>query len=307
MPDLFSLTSPILIKGDASHAYRDPAVLFHDGILHLYMTLVETEPDGVFLYLAESRSPDLLHWTEPRKLTVRDRSKNFSSPGNVVFADGRFLLCLQTYCRENGEKYGNANCRIYFMESEDLQSWSEPCPVPLKGELLLSDIGRMIDPYLLYDESTGLWNCFFKQNGVSRSTSPDLVHWRYEGHFDGGENVSVLKKDGVWFLFHSPRNGIGVKTSPDLVHWTDRGLLTFGQEGWDWARGRLTAGTVLETSDEKGRLYLMFFHGTGPEDESVVFDRDACIGLAWSRDLITWNWPGGSGGQSISVSFENSL
>ena len=148
-------------------------------------------------------------------------------------------------------------------------------------------MGRMIDPYLLFDESTGLWNCFYKQNGVSRSVSRDLSHWEYCGHTDGGENSCVVEKDGRFYLFHSPQNGIGVKVSDDLAHWQDVGeVLTLGQAGWDWARGRITAGFVLPA--EGG--WLMFFHGTGPEDESVIFDTHACIGVAHSRDLVHWEW-----------------
>lgn len=83
-------TKTLLLRGDDTHAYRDPAVYYKDGIYRLYMTLVETEPDGgVYMYIAESRSTDLIDWTAPKKLTVRDQSKNFSSPGNIIFHDGR--------------------------------------------------------------------------------------------------------------------------------------------------------------------------------------------------------------------------
>ena len=106
------MTSPILFRGDERHAWRDPAAFYRDGVIHLFMTLTETEDDGrVFMYVAHSSSRDLLNWTEPEKLTVRDQSKNFSSPGNVVDLGDRFLLCFQTYCRENGEKFGKRNCR----------------------------------------------------------------------------------------------------------------------------------------------------------------------------------------------------
>ena len=279
--------NPIL-TGDTHHAYRDPAAIFADGICHLFFTLVETEPDGgVYMYLAKSSSRDLTVWSAPKKLTVRDQAKNFSSPGNIVRYNGRYVICFQTYCRENGEKYGNANSRLYIARSDDLETWSEPELLRVKGDIPDADMGRMIDPYLLFDESTGLWNCFYKQNGVSRSVSRDLSHWEYCGHTDGGENSCVVEKDGRFYLFHSPQNGIGVKVSDDLAHWQDVGeVLTLGQAGWDWARGRITAGFVLPA--EGG--WLMFFHGTGPEDESVIFDTHACIGVAHSRDLVHWEW-----------------
>ena len=280
-------SSPILV-GSETRAYRDPTAIYSDGIFHLYFTLVETEADGaVYMYLAESRSRDLASWSEPKKLTVRDPSKNYSSPGNIVKHNGEYVMCFQTYCRENGEKYGNARSRLYLSRSCDLERWSEPQLIRVKGDIPEEDMGRMIDPYLLYDESTGLWNCFYKQNGVSRSTSPDLLHWQPCGTADGGENACVIAKDGRFYLFHSPENGIGIKVSDDLVHWEIMSEpLTFGQSAWDWARGRITAGFVLPVEDG----YLMFFHGTGPEDERIIFDTHACIGVAFSRDLIHWEW-----------------
>ncbi len=284
------LPSSRILTGDASHAYRDPAAVFRDGVCHLYFTLVETEPDGgVYMYLAESRSTDLIAWSEPEKLTVRDRSKNYSSPGCIVRHGGDYVICYQTYCRENGEKYGNGNSRLYLSRSETLDHWSEAELIRVKGDIPEADMGRMIDPYLIFDEAGGLWNCFYKQNGVSRSVSRDLVNWEYRGRFDGGENVCIVPKEGRYYMFHSPENGIGVKVSGNLTDWEDTGeLLTLGQSEWEWARGRITAGFVLPLPSGDG--YLMFFHGSGPEDERIIFDTHACIGLAWSRDLLHWEW-----------------
>ena len=286
------LESSLLIAGDATHAYRDPAVLVVRGVFHIFMTLVETDSDGRFYwYVAHTTTRDLRSFSPIRKLTVKDRSYNFSSPGNVVFHDGKYKLCCQTYCCENGEKYGNGRSRLYIMESEDLENWSEPYLLNVKGDLPSEKAGRMIDPYLIYDENEELWNIFYKQNGVSRSVSKDLKHFEYRGFIEGGENVSLLREGNLYYMFHSPDNGIGVKLSEDLAKWRDLGEpLTFGQSEWSWAKGRLTAGAILKIADEKEPLYLMFFHGTGPEDESLIFETHACIGVAWSYDLKDWHW-----------------
>lgn len=47
-----------------------------------------------------------------------------------------------------------------------------------------------------------------------------------------------------------------------------------------------TAGAVIDLRNDPaiGRA-LLFFHGTGPEGESVVCDQYACIGIPWSDDL----------------------
>ena len=286
------LTSSLLIPGDDTHAYRDPAVFYNEGIFHLYCTYVETEEPGeIYMYTVHLQSKDLLHWSNPIKLTPRDKSLNYSSPGNIVEVNGEYIMCLQTYPRENGEKYGNENARVYTMKSRDLLHWSDPQIIPVKGDIPVGEMGRMIDPYLIYDSTSGLWNCFYKQNGVSRSVSADLVHWEYCGCFPGGENVSVIRYGDSYRMFHSPHNGIGIKDSSDLEHWHDTGeLLTFGQSDWIWAKGRLTAGFILPYDEDGRTIYLMFFHGTGPQDEQVCFDIRAGIGLAWSYDLVHWNW-----------------
>ena len=289
-----AFTSPVLLRGDAKTAYRDPAVFYRDGCFYLYFTLVETEEDGaVYLYLAMTTSTDLVHFTPVRKLSERDRALNYSSPGSII-RFGRFCLCCQTYCRENGEKYGNANCRIWLRRSDDLIHWDAPELLRVKGDAVPdAEMGRMIDPYLLEDrEEPGKYWCFFKQNGVSLSHSRDLVHWEYAGHADCGENVCVEVVDGEYWLWHSPPNGIGLMKSRNLVDWErSPELITLGQAHWPWARGRLTAGVVadLRSVPEVGKA-LLFFHGTGPEDESVIFDQYACIGFAWSDDLLNWQY-----------------
>ncbi len=289
------LTGPILFEGTDSVAYRDPAAIWAQGKWHLFFTLVEHLSDGQpYLTLAKSTSPDLIAWSPVRRLTPYDRSLNYSSPGNVVQTpDGQYVLCLQTYCRENGEKYGNTRSRLYIMTSSDLENWSQPQLMKVKGDdVPEEDMGRMIDPYLVRSGSE--WWCFYKQNGVSFSSSPDLVHWTFRGQANAGENVCVLPVQQGYLLFHSPENGIGVKRSNDLVHWQDEGeLITLGQSVWPWAQGRLTAAFVLDARGVPGcPPYLMFFHGSGPLDESVYFDNHASIALAWSEDLIHWHWPG---------------
>lgn len=293
--DFAQFTSPILLQGDATTAFRDPAVYYHQGRFYLYFTLVETETDGrVFLYLAMTTSDNLKTFDPVRKLTPRDRALNFSSPGNIIEHDGEFHLCCQTYCRENGEKYGNQNSRLWRLRSRDLVHWQPPELLRVKGDIPVGEMGRMIDPYLLRDKDdpTRIW-CFYKQNGVSLSSSTDLVNWTFAGHTECGENVCVLVSDGEYRLWHSPENGIGLMTSRDLRHWEhSKQLITLGQKNWPWAQGRLTAGFVLDLRGhpEIGKA-LMFFHGTGPEDERTIFDQYACIGLAWSDDLEHWAYP----------------
>jgi hypothetical protein len=285
-------------------AYRDPAVLYHKEAFYLFFTVTETEAnDSLFWYTAVSRSEDLKHWTEPRRITPRDQHQNFSSPGNIIHYGDEWILCLQTYpipgyTRSSGKlRYGTADSRLWIMRSKDLEQWSEPELLRVKGnDVATEDMGRMIDPYLIEDKNDpGRWWCFYKQNGVSYSWSDDLKNWTFSGHTQSGENVCVLLDEDEYLLFHSPQNGIGVKRSPDLINWRDAGeLITLGQDDWPWAERRLTAGVVLDLRHEPGYgKYLMFFHGEGPGKENSIdtFVANCSIGIAWSDDLLSWNWP----------------
>ena len=294
---LSALTSPVIFAGDATTAYRDPTAVYHDGWFRLFFTLVKIEADRrPFSYTAWSKSRDLVHWTPPVIMTPRDQRLNYGSPGNIVRYEGKWVLCLQTYPRPSGEQYGNKDARLFTLRSDDLETWSAPELIRVKGpDVAPEDMGRMIDPFLLADKDVpGKWWCFYKQAGMSLSTSHDLAAWQYVGRISAGENACVIVDRDEYVLFHSPHNGIGVKRTKDLKEWRDEGLLTLGQSTWPWAEGRLTAGFVLDLRKDPavGRA-IMFFHGSAyPEkDPRGGFDNFASVALAWSDDLQHWRWP----------------
>lgn len=294
------IKSPIIFRGDAATAYRDPAAIYDAGWFHLYFTLSEIQPDGSKIArVAWSKSQDLIHWSVPQPFTPRDANLNYSSPGDVIRFGDEWILCLQTYPRPHGETYGNENSRLWIMRSKDLEHWGNPELLRVKGpQVPIASMGRMIDPYLLADkDEPGKWWCFYKQNGMSRSWSRDLQHWTYDGHIAAGENPCVIVDGNEYLLFHSPPNGIGLKRSSNLQSWRDEGVIFLGQKDWPWAQGRLTAGFVLDLRGEPtvGKA-ILFFHGSDyPEtDPRGGFDNYASLGLAWSTDLKTWHWPGQS-------------
>lgn len=294
--DLAKIPDVRIFRGDAMTSYRDPAVHYEDGVFHLFFTYCVKEKDGQgFSYTAQSESRDLVRWTPPRILTPRGRELNFSSPGNVVCDGDERVLCLQTYPTPGTMKYADKTARIFTMRTRDWKTWTAPELLKVKGDdVPVADMGRMIDPYILRDrDDPGLWRCFYKQNGVSFSTSRDLRHWTFAGRASAGENVCVLLDAGRYVMFHSPVNGIGMKTSDDAVNWRDEGeLITLGQRDWPWASGRLTAGAVIDCRKVPGiGKYLLFFHASSPKDFSP-----ASLGLAWSDDLRTWSWPGKASG-----------
>ena len=298
--DFGQINSPILFEGTPKFAYRDPAVVYHDDRFHLYFTLSVNDADGGYHNMtAYSNSPDLVHWTFPRTLTPRDRNLNYSSPGNIIRFQDQWVICLQTYPTPNLEQWGNETSRIWIMRSNNLKTWSKPDLLRVKGPgVPRSEMGRMIDPYLIEDAQVpGKWWCFYKQNGVSISYSYDLQEWTYVGRRDAGENVTVIRDGDDYVMFHSPSNGIGIKRSKQLHEWgEDEQHLTLGQENWPWAQGRLTAATVVDLRDDPdvGKC-IMFFHGSTERGlERQGAHGEASLGLAWSEDLVNWHWPGKS-------------
>ena len=300
---LSALSSPVIFKGNEKTAYRDPAILYHNKKFYLFFTLVRTEDSGkVYSYTAMSTSKDLQKWSPVKTITPRDQSLDYSSPGDVVQYKNEWILCLQTYPRpgytaDQMPRFGTGDARIFLMRSKDLENWSKPELMKVKGPgISEKDMGRMIDPYLLEDrDEPGKWWCFYKQNGISMSYSYDLKNWTFFGHTNSGENPCVLVENNEYVLFHSPKNGIAIKRSKDLIDWQDWGhLITLGQSEWPWAKGRITAGAVVDLkSNQQFGEYIMFFHGSGPlTEEQGDFDKNASIGIAWSKDLLNWNWPG---------------
>jgi len=300
---LDQLDSPVLLRGDDRIACRDPAAFYHDGTFYLFYSFVETEDNGhVYWYTAMSTSPDLKEWSAPRKITPRDQTLNFSSPGNVIRFNNEWVLCLQTYPipglkRSDELRFANENARIFIMRSQDLIYWSEPELLYVKGpDVSREEMGRIIDPYLVADiHEPGKWWCFYKQKGASYSWSYDLVNWTYQERVDAGENVCVLTEDDEYIMLHSPKNGVGIKRSKDLTNWYDWGeIITLGQSEWPWAETRLTAGFILDLREqpEFGK-YVMFFHGSGPGKQKTPDNVHAncSIGIAWSNNLQIWEWP----------------
>ncbi len=276
--------NPIFLRNE-KYSYRDPAAYFENGKVYLFFSLVENDSDNQYFYVAMSTSADFVNWSEPEILTEKDTSKNYSSPGNVIKYNGEYYLCIQTYPRPNGEKYGNDDSRIYTIKSSDLIHWSSPEILMVKGDIPIADMGRMIDPYIL--EDNGMFRCFFKQNGVSFSESKDLKHWNFKGCTDCGENVCVLKKNGEYLIFNSPENGIAILKTKDFKIFNQCGITYLNQAKWTWAKDRITAGFVLDMSKENFKYkYIMFFHG----DNEDNYPFGASMGIAFSNDLVNWKY-----------------
>jgi len=82
--DLAALRSPVILDGDSTTAYRDPAVIYRGGVFRLYCTVNRREDDGrCYLHTAVMTSRDLLRWTHPQnkeKTSVTNCFLNFGQP-----------------------------------------------------------------------------------------------------------------------------------------------------------------------------------------------------------------------------------
>ena len=297
--DLSKLQSPILFKGDAEIGYRDATAYFHDGVFYMYLSVCTSTDGLVYWQTAWSKSTDLIHWTPPECFTPRDRTKNFSSPGNVIRDGSEFALCIQTYpTPRRKDKVGDRNSRLWIMRSKDLEHWGKPELLQVEGPAVPpEEMSRLIDPYLVRDKEVAEnWWCFYKKSGkVCFSRSPDLKIWQPVGVAAQGENPCVIMDGDEYVLFYSPDNEIAVMRSKDLRTWRDCGCLTLGVEEWDWAKGRLTAGFVLDLRDHPhvGKALLVFHGSRWPErDPRGGWANWVSLGIAWSENLHDWEWPG---------------
>jgi len=273
----------LIFEQTTEYSYRDPAAYIENGIIYLFFTLVENTPERQYFYVAMSQSRDFVNWSKFEILTEKDNLKNYSSPGNVIKFNNDYYLCLQTYPRKDGQIYGNENSRIFTMKSKDLLNWEKPVLLKVKGDISECDMGRMIDPYLLDDGNKFI--CFFKQNGVSYSTSKDLANWQFQGFTECGENVCVIKENDEYLIINSPNNGINIMATKDFKTFTDVRTLYLNQENKPWAKDRITAGFVIDASSISPHKYAMFYHGDN--EDNYLFG--ASLAVAFSDDLINWS------------------
>lgn len=273
----------LIFKQTEKYSYRDPAAYIFNGEIYLFYSLVINENDNQYFCVAMSKSKDFECWTAPEVLTENDIGKNYSSPGNVVKHGGEYYLCLQTYPRPNGEKYGNESSRIFTMKTADFKSWSNPKLIKVKGNVPEKEMGRMIDPYILKDN--GKFICFFKQNGVSFSESKDLKNWEFKGYTNCGENVCVIKENDEYIIFNSPQNGINLLSTKDFKDFHSIGTTYLNQNTKPWAKDRITAGFVLDISEMNMKYkYAMFYHGD--MEENYIFG--ASLAVIFSNNLKDW-------------------
>jgi hypothetical protein len=300
--DLSQIECPRIMMGDDYHALRNPCVVYVNDMFYMYHTVVFTGENEEILYtVGVSKSEDLVRWTPTKILTEKDQNISCSSPGSITRFDGKWILSLQTYPMPGNKRSGklrfaNESRRNWIMRSDDLENWSERELLKVMGPDV--DPGTMIDPFILEDkDEPGKWWCFFKRDGASYSYSYDLKNWTYAGRTEAGENIYAWVENDEYYIMHSPERGMGIKRSRDMKNWEEvvnPEDLVLDQDNWEWGSQRVTAGHIVDLRDDpRVGKYLLFFHGQGPSPKTTeIIHSGTDMGIAWSDDLITWDWPG---------------
>lgn len=277
---------------------RDPLLHYDNGVFRCFYSAVEFKEGNYTFCLEMITSPDLVHWSMPKRLT--HSFLGFSSPGNIVRRGDDWIMSVQSYLVLPGQTMACEEARLWFMRSKDLDNWSDPIPIyPQGAHVNWSDSRRQIDPCFM--EQDGKWWCIYKNSGkFGMLVSDDFKKWT-EASPDRPvmdrsqtpdnatvENPCIWREGDEWIMIFSPCHkgrGIGVARSKDLLNWTGIHYLDF--PAISWADNGPSAAMVADLRDVCGK-YVMVFHG----ERRKVNGHAAALGIAWSDDLEHWTVPG---------------
>lgn len=250
-------------------------------------------------------SHDLREWTEFQAPEVA-----WAGSPDVSFADGAWRMVFQRHVPGESEHAR----RLFLSRSDDLMRWQEP------RELLPRTVfpnTRVIDGALAFHE--GEWALVFKAADLVWTVSAsslggpwsDPMPVLVDGEWVWSENYQCIHLDGVWHVLATGRDPANPNPDnpytdshepflhrvvydesgrPDFSRWTDKRMLLVPREPWN-ARMHANSAFLADWRDLDGHYYLFY---AGSEDgESFQGRGHAKIGVARSRDLITWDVPPG--------------
>lgn len=303
MIDWANLRNPILRYDDWS--IKDACMVFRDGLIHLFFSAFDEERS----FVTSVTTTDFRTFSDFRFLLDgrTDSHIGYCSP-DVMWGDGRYVMVFNSW----GDHAGDPN-QLFYRESPDLQTWSETQPLAHN----LTAGKRVIDGTLAYDD--GAWRLFYKAQDPKylpfAAVAPALDGpWERVGDgpatmlaangIDNGlshENFQLLQIDGQWRLVstdYSPHHP-WLYTQENWARWTDGYRLDIPQESWNMVDVD-NAAALLDLRAVDGHFYLIY--GGKNETRRQEFNGTAgckpwprgwnALGLARSRDLVTWVVPG---------------
>ncbi|MBP6803403.1 MAG: hypothetical protein KA362_04785 [Chloroflexi bacterium] len=240
-----TITNPILRTCDN---LRDPAIhRIKDGYSLFYTRYANGTWDCAENWSVAWRfTRDFITFTGDRDITP----KNYASPGEVIWWHGRFILPFQSY--------PVMPQKLYFAESGDGLSWSEPRSFLEQVLTLPWNLDkRAIDPsFVLLGKEL---HCFFVGSdgylnqspdranllGHAMTTDPHLQEWQILSHSqplmgrdrapDGVENVVIYRTGDKWTMLFSEGladQHLALAQSDDLLTWEHFGQVQIAPQQW---------------------------------------------------------------------------
>ena len=288
--------NPFLKPSGGRIGVRDSALHYHDGVLRCFFTASYWNGETFRSQIQSVQTTDLVTWTQPTPIFTNPPT--FWSVGNVLFVDGCWVMCMQSYPIEPFHSYAGEESRLWISRSPDLSRWQTPVSMnPQGARLRWTDSRRQIDPFFI--RHLDQYWCFYKCSGsLSALVSTDLSAWREASpdrpllsRNDTPDNVNVenpciLRHGDEFVLFFSAcrdPHAIGTARSTDLLHWRDVRYLEFPSRPW-MPQGPNGAMTI-DLRAECGK-WLMVLHA----DWSLM-PHSGFLALAWSEDLEHWTCP----------------
>lgn len=286
--DYSKITNPVLSRSDKH--FRDPAVLVHDGRIYVFFTWYD--PEKITWHIGMNSTEDFIHFSDVCLISP----EGYASPGNVIWSQGRWVLCYQQY-----RQYPHYLCLSY---SEDLLHWSEPVRIFNTGSENQWNIDkRVIDPFLV--EWQGKYYCYYTgstrgsvqpgYNLIGVAGSDDLTNWRdlsvekpvigvdfpWEEP-DGCENNYVIRYQDRWHMLYSAsliHQKIAYAVSDDLLHWEKKGLCevpVFAESAFHFG-----APCIIEGLPDREHFYMIYQGRSETGQMSFI--------LLESDDLVNWH------------------
>ena len=306
------LRNPILSYG--SSGIRDIGIRMTAGRWHLFFTSVVG--DAPTWRIASALSPDLSSWTAPNVWAPQTGVAGVASPDVTRRPDGTYVITYESNPRETSPP---GEDKIYYRTSRDLGRWSPPHR--LMREIHPTAAERLIDPALAWTPH-GLFLGY--KFGLKDGPQHFEMAWSSSGRLDGPwralgrpdisvygdtvENYQFLPIDGVWHLLATSNrldrpwlfSLVGNPAVPsNWLHWSEGRQLQVPAEGWNHAAGipsvnyeQANSAYLCDARSVDGYFYLVYVGSN--ELRTYGGWGHTSLGIARSKDLVTWEVPCGA-------------
>ena len=274
----------------AEFSLKDPALVFADGWFHLVCSVFA---DDNTCRLGSWRSRNLATWEGPEWLWGEGAS-GYCSP-DIIQCNDQYIMTFQSWDAIHPRQSRN---QLFYASSADAVNWTAPRPLAAN---LTTDL-RAIDPALAYDD--GHWRLLYKAAQEPRlATAPALDGpWTAlpAPAFGWAENGQFVRIDNCWHLLATITDHQQALAALSGLAGDGQGVQDWSQWGpWKECRTPLRSGfnsalpanasALWDGREFDGYWYRVFCAADIPPRGN----RDYQLGIARSRDLVTWELPPG--------------